>query len=199
MSTKKKNSSKNAKAALARNLIAGTKKAYPNGSTVLHFGGADHTVDEVTTKLQSIVDHRDAVVAAQTVATAKVEAETAQEPTLNAFMSDYVKFLRGVNGNGTEQLSGFGIAPTKARTPLTGEQLAAAKAKRDATLEARGITSKKVRNAIKGAVTGVTITPVTVVPAPSAGGAPAAAVAAPTPGASGPAPAATPPATTPRS
>jgi hypothetical protein len=110
-------------------------------------------------------------------------------------MSDYVKFLRGVNGNGTDALAGFGLTPTRARAPLTGEQLTAAKAKRDATLKARGITSKKARNAIKGAVTGVTITPVTVVPAPSAGAAPAAAVAAPTPAAT--APAATPPATTP--
>jgi|SRR5579859_3346211 len=189
MSKTNKNN-KNATADFVRHLLTGTKATYPNGSTVLRYGAVDHTVTEVTTNLQRYVDNRDAVVAAQTNATAKVEVENAQEPALLVFIDDYVKFLRSVCGNGTDALAVFGIAPVKARTPLTSEQLAARKAKANATRAARGTTSKKAKKAIKGAVTGVVVTPVTSPAAPSAGG-------APSPTASGTTPAATPPVPTP--
>jgi hypothetical protein len=194
MSSNNSNSkSKNVKADFVRHLITGTKATYPNGSTVLRFGAVDHTVNEVETTLQRFVDNRDAVVAAQTNATAKVEVENVQEPALLAFIGDYVKFLRGVAGNGTDALAVYGIPPLKARKPLTSEQLAAATAKRDATRKARGTTGKKEKKAIKGAVTGVVVTPVTSSPTPSSGGTPAPTASGTTPATTSPAP--TPPAT----
>ncbi len=60
----------------------------------------------------------------------------------------------------TAMLADFGIAPPKARTPMTAEQLAARAAKAKATRIARGTTSKKQKLAVKGDVTGVVVTPV---------------------------------------
>jgi hypothetical protein len=75
----------------------------------------------------------------------------------------------------------------KARQPLPTEKRAAATAKLRATRTARGTTSKKQKLAVKGDVTGVTVTPITT-PAPAS---PPAAPA-------GPAPVATSPVATPK-
>ena len=63
-------------------------------------------------------------------------------------------------GTQADVLADFGLAPEKARTPLTVEQKAAAAAKREATRVARGTKGAKAKKGIKGAVTGVVMTPV---------------------------------------
>ena len=172
---------KNQKANQVTQLISGTKKRFPNGSQKVTFGGADHTVDECTQALQSFVDNRTAVVTAEANAKAKVDAERAQLASLLAFIGEFVKFIRLTFGNAADVLAEFGLAPLKARVPLSAEAKAAAVAKRDATRAARGTTSKKAKKDIKGNVTAkLVVTPATPspepsptpAPAPPAGGAP---------------------------
>jgi hypothetical protein len=70
--------------------------------------------------------------------------------------------------------------PNDAMGQTQDTQLAARAAKAAATREARGTTSKKQKLAVKGNVTGVTVTPVT---APSAAPSPSAQPASPAPAA----------------
>ena len=77
------------------------------------------------------------------------------------------KLLRDVRGilavmfnNAPATLAVLEIEPPKVRAPLTAEERVVATAKLRATREARGTKSKKQKARIKGAVTGVTITPV---------------------------------------
>jgi hypothetical protein len=169
-----KNKGKNATAVLVRQLITGTKKRFPNGSQKLAFGGADRTVDTVTTTLQSFVDNRDAVEAAQTNAKAKVAAEREQIASLLAFIGEFVKFLHTTFGNQVDALADFGLEPTKAPTPPSAEAKAAAAAKRDATRKARGTKSKKAKKDVHGNVTAkLVVTPAAPSPEPSPAASPA--------------------------
>jgi hypothetical protein len=159
-------------------LIAGTKKRFPNGSQKLTFGGVDRTVDEITASLQSFVNNRTAVETAQADAKAKVDAERAQAPALLVLITEYVQFIRLTFGNQASALLDFGVPPPKTRAPLTAEQKAVAAAKRAATRQARGTTSKKAKRSIKGNVTAkLVVTPEGAPQQPSA--------AAPAPGGAG--------------
>jgi hypothetical protein len=150
MSTRQKN--KTTSADRAANLAAGTKKRFPNPNDNLEFGGATYTVASVIATLQSVVDLRGAVVAAQAAAKAKVQAETLQLPQLVPFIGAYTSFVRSRFGNSPEALGDFGLSPHKAPAPLTAEQKAVAVAKRDATRTARGTRSAKQKKGIHGQV-----------------------------------------------
>ena len=77
-------------------------------------------------------------------------------------MRDLRTFLRATFGTAATPLADFGLTPLKAPRPLDSEQRAAATAKLRATRLARGTTSKKQKLAIKGDVTGVLVTPVSL-------------------------------------
>jgi hypothetical protein len=161
-----KNNGKNSKAALVGQLIAGAKKHFPNGSTQLTLGGAPTTVDGVTSQLAGFVTNRAAVVAAQAAATTKVSAERAAMPALNALIDAFIAFVRLTFGTQADVLADFGLAPPRARTPMTAQQKAVAAAKRQATREARGTTSAKVKKAVHGNITAsLVVTPGTPAPA----------------------------------
>ncbi len=172
-----KGKGKNSAAALASNLIAGTQKHLASGS--LQFAGGTFTGPQIVTKLQQIVTLRGDVNAAKAATTVKVDAEKAQLPGLSDFMTALVQALKVAFGTQADVLADFGLPPTKARTPLTVQQKAAAAAKREATRAARGTKSDKAKKDIKGAVTGVVVTPVVAGPAAPAAAAP---TAVPTPG-----------------
>jgi hypothetical protein len=112
------------------------------------------------------------VNAARAATTVKVAAERAKAPALRAFMSALVQCVRVQFGTQADVLADFGLPPKKVATPLTVEQKAAPAAKRAATREARGTKSAKAKKGIKGAVTGVVVTPVVagapVAPTPTA-------------------------------
>ena len=135
------------------------------------------TVDDATGQLQALVTNRAAVVAAQAAAQAKVATERTQTPALDAFADAFEAFVRVQFGAQADVLVDFGLAPPKARTPLTSEQKAVAAAKRAATRAARGTTGKNAKQAVHGNVTAkVVVTPVTEGPAagpaaPATGGA----------------------------
>ncbi|HEY3820402.1 MAG TPA: hypothetical protein VGL81_24725 [Polyangiaceae bacterium] len=173
-----KNKGKDTAADLATTLIAGIQKRL--ATTQFQVAGGAFTAAQVIAELQQLVDLRAAVNAARAATTAKVAAETAQAPALRAFMSAIVQFVRTAFGGQADVLVDFGLPPKKARTPLTVEQKAAAAAKREATRAARGTTSAKVKKGIKGAVTGITMTP--IVAGPPAVQAPSAPTASPSTG-----------------
>jgi hypothetical protein len=160
---------KNEKAAAVTNIIAGAKKRLSGKQKVPQ---TTLTVDGVTAELQSVVDNRAATVAAQATAKAKVAAETAAMPALDALLKVFIAFIRLEFGNDAEAMADFSLEADKAPTPQTTEQKAVAAAKREATREARGTTSAKQKQAIHGNVTAtLVVTP--AAPAPAA--APAAA------------------------
>src|SRR5262245_2054034 len=127
------NSTKTQKATRVGKLIAGTRKRFPNGSQELTVGGAPVTGDALNQELQGFLDGREAVVAAQATVTARVAAEEARLPALNALIKAFIAFLRVTFGSDPAALADFGLEPPKARAPMNGEQMAAAAAKRAAT------------------------------------------------------------------
>ena len=79
-------------------------------------------------------------------------------------MAALVSYVKLTYSESPDVLADFGLPPKKVRTPLTAEQQAAANAKREATRTARGTTSKKAKQAVKGNVVGVSVTPVVAGP-----------------------------------
>jgi hypothetical protein len=173
----KTKTSKSRDAANAALMIAGIAKHYASISTVM-VDGASYTPAQLTASLQTLVDLRSAVDAARAAFEAKVENERSQLPALRKLVNALSTVVRGTFGNSPDVLTDFGITPRKAATPLTIEQKAAAAAKRSSTRQARHTMGTKQRQAIKGSVTGIVITPATA-PQPVA---PAPATSAPNPG-----------------
>jgi hypothetical protein len=171
------NSNKTDKATRVGQLIAGTKKRFPNANQTITLEGASVTVDAVTKQLQGFLDNRQAVLAAKATVKAKVAAENTQMPALNALIKALIAFLRVTFGNDPEALADFGLAPRKAPAPLTAEQKAVAAVRREATRAARGTKPPKQKKAIHGNVKAtLVVTPVETVgataPAPAAAATP---------------------------
>ncbi len=170
MGTNKKGSSgKGTQAALAAQLAAGALKHFPAG-TSLSVGGVTLTPAQIATQLNGYAALRTDVDTARAALSAKLAAEDAQAPAQNAFMSAFERIVRGSFGNQPDVMADFGLEPDKARTPLTVQQKAAAAAKREATRTARGTKGSKAKQAIKGNVPGVVVTPVTTEPPAAATG-----------------------------
>jgi hypothetical protein len=159
MSTRNTKASETAR---AQQLIAGMNKHYSNGPS-LTFESATYTPQQIVTGLQTLIALRAAVADARSAVKAKLAAEKEQLPSIEAMMAGLVQFLTLTFSKQPDVLADFGLAQKKTRTPLTVEQKAAAKAKREATRAARGITTKKAKKAVKGDVTGVVVTPVKAV------------------------------------
>src|ERR1019366_6064092 len=150
---------------LATTLIAGLQK-HLAAAGQLPVAGGTFTVAQIVVQLQKLVDLRTAVDAARATTMAKVAAEAVQAPALRVFMAAVVQFVRAAFGAQADVITDFGLAPRKVPTPLTVEQKAAAPAKRAATRAARGTKSTKAKKGIKGAVTGIILTPI-VAPQPA--------------------------------
>lgn len=162
--TKSLPSSKADVSARLQALIAGLQKHFPTGSFTI--GNVPYTTAALVQLFTGLMQ---AIAAANTAHSALTDAVAAMKATkaqVYPVVTGLRRILVGMYSGATQTLADFGIEP-KARTPLTVEQKAAAKAKRDATRKARGTTSKKQKLAVKGDVTGVTITPVTVAPTPA--------------------------------
>ena len=147
-------------------LIAGTTKVYPSGS--LTFGNATHPVVSLIQALQSLEQAMIALNTAQSASKDAASALRSLEVSVGPLLRDYKRFLLATFGMSAQQLAEFGLQPPKARTPLSTDKRAAATAKARATRTARGTKGKKQKLAIKGDVTGVTVTPIVVSPVPPA-------------------------------
>lgn len=177
-----KNEAKRDKATRVGQLLAGTRKRFPNGSETLTLDGASVTVDALTEELQGFLDDRAAVVAAQATVKAKVATENTRMPAAKALFKAFVAFLRVTFGRDAEALADFGLAPPRAPAPRIGEQLAAAAAKRAATRALRGTKTAKQKRAIKANVTTkLVVTPLEPAEATTSASAPVPPALAPAP------------------
>jgi len=152
----------------AQSLIAGVNK-HLSAMTSVTVAGQSLTPAQIVQSLQTLVDLRTAFLAAQASAKAKVSAETTQSPPLRALMSAFTAYVKASYLNSPEVLADFGLQ-TKPRALLTTEAQAAANAKRASTRAARHTMGSQQRKAVKGDVTGVTVTPIVAThptPAPS--------------------------------
>ena len=159
MSSSTSKSSKASVLARMQAIIAGTLKHFPNGSFTL--GNAPYTTSSLVALFQSLIDAIDALAAAQASAKDAVTAMRGVKAKVAPVYLDYKRFLLATFRTATPALSDFGLEPPKAPKPRSGEQMAAAAAKAEATRKARGTVGKKKKLTVKGDVTGVVVTPVT--------------------------------------
>ena len=141
-------------------IIAGTQKHFPNGSFTL--GTVTYTSASLVQVLQDLVSAMQARNVAETGAKDALTTVQATQAKVGPILRAYERLVLVTFAGATQTLADFGLAPPKARTPLTAQQLAARAAKAKATRIARGTTSKKQKLAVKGDVTGVVVTPVTL-------------------------------------
>jgi hypothetical protein len=177
MSTTTLKPTKAASLARMQAFVAGTQKHFPGQSITL--GNTVLTADALVQLFTSLAS---AITALDTAQASAKDAGTALrgiEAKVAPVAGDYKRFLLTTFGTAAQSLADFGLQPPKARTPMTTEQKAAAKAKAAATRAARGTTSKKQKLAVTGNVTGVQITPITVPAAPPPAAPPPAAQQAP--------------------
>lgn len=147
----------------AKQLIAGTDKHLASTAQVMLAGGS-FTAAEVTAKLQSLVKLRADVDAAKATTKARLADEKAAMPALRIFMDAYATFVKAAFGTAPDALADFGLHP-KTRAQPTVEAKAAAAAKGKSTRAARHTMGSRQRASVKGAVTGIVVTPI-VAPQP---------------------------------
>jgi hypothetical protein len=172
------NISKKTASTVAAGILPGLQKHFPNASQVLGLGGGT-TVAQATSKLETLIGNRTAVTTAQAAARTAVATEDSQLPALIAFLHALETFIRLNFDDSASALADFSLEPPKARTPQTAETKAIAKVKAKATREARGTTTKKAKQAIKGNVSVALVVtpdaaPAAATPAPAAPAAPVA-------------------------
>jgi hypothetical protein len=129
-------------------LIAGTQKHDPNGSFTI--GNATFTAASLLQLLQGLADTMTRRDEAKTAAADALTELRDVAARVKPLMAGYRAILLATYAGASQTLADYGLAPPKARTPLTVEQKAAAKAKREATRKARGTKGPKARLAIKG-------------------------------------------------
>ena len=175
------NNTKASQTTRATQLLAGFQKHLATMGN-LTLASVVYTPAQITTALGTLVALLAAVDTAKAATKAKLTAYEAQAPDLLSLMAALVSYVKLSFSESPDVLADFGLPPKTVKTPLTTEQQAVAVAKREATREARGTTSKKAKMSVKGNVVDVVVTPITAGPpvaAPSATpSAPATAVAA---------------------
>ena len=143
----------------ATQLLAGFQKHLAS-VTSLTLASMAYTPAQITAALQLLVAIYAAVDTAKSVVQAKLAAEKTQTPPLRSLMAALVAYVKVTYSESPDVLADFGLTPKKAATKLTTEEQMVAVAKRASTRVNRGTTSKKAKQAIKGDVVDVVVTPV---------------------------------------
>ena len=151
--------------ALMLAMMAGMQKRFPSGSFTL--GNNAFTTASLVQLFQSLVDAINAVNAAQASAQEAVATMRGVQARVGPVYLALKHMLLTTFGTAAQALADFGLEAPTAPAPKTVETKAAAAAKLRATRAARGTTSKKQKLAIKGNVSGITVTPITTTAAPS--------------------------------
>lgn len=138
-------------AILAGQLIAGIGKHLAT-IVQLMFASGTFTPAQVVAQLQTLIALRKGVSDARATLEAKLAAEAAQAPTLREFMLAFVAFVKATFSKSPDVLADFGLAPKKARTPLTAEETVAKVAKGKATRQARGTMGRKKKLLVRNEV-----------------------------------------------
>ena len=151
---------KNKESLLATQLVAGTQK-HLSLATQLFVDGDTLTAAETAAKLERFAKARRDVDAARAALAAALVDEKTIRRELRPFVVSFMGLVQVAFRTKPDVLADFGLAPKKARKPLTAEAQNLAIAKRASTREARGTMGKRKKLAIKGNVTGVVIAPIT--------------------------------------
>jgi hypothetical protein len=156
-------------------IIAGITKNLQNAQTPLALGGQSFTPASLIALFQSRIDAANQVAAAKAQWVDLGKKYATLNVTADLVARALKQYVMNVYGATSPVLADFGFTAAK-RTPLSVAEQTQAIAKRRATRKARNTLGKKQKAAIKGDVTGVTVTPVTAptTPAPVASPAPAA-------------------------
>jgi hypothetical protein len=127
-------------------IVAGTQKHFANASVT--FGNASHTSASLIALFQSLIAARQACdvadASAKDAMATRRQVEANVDPTLRAFEH----FLQVTFAGATGTLADFGLAPPKARAPLTTEKKAAAAQKRKATRALLGTKGKQQKKTV---------------------------------------------------
>jgi hypothetical protein len=134
-----------------RDLIAGTQKHTPTGS--LTIGNVTYAAPALVQLLGSLADAIDATDAARVRWQDALKNVKAARAKVGPVVTDYQAWVAATYAGAPSMLADYGVAPRKARTPLTVEQKAAAAAKRKATRAARHTMGKVQKKGVKGTVT----------------------------------------------
>jgi hypothetical protein len=180
MSTKKTNRSEQQSA--DQKLIDGLTK---HAATIpfLVVGGASHPTADIINAVQARLATATAALSTRATWLNAVKADADERSKTKVFVSGVRQALQVAFAGSIDTLADFGLTPRKPPAARTPEQKAAAAAKARATRVARHTMGAKQKKGVRGAVTGVVVTPVTAAQ-PSAAQPTAAAAA----GASAPAP-----------
>jgi hypothetical protein len=138
-------------------LIDGFTKHSATLATLV-IGGTSYKTTDVITIVQGLLNSAKAVVTSRATWQAAVAADKAERAKQKTFISGVRQSLLVAFGGSIDVLADFGLAPHKARTAPTPEQKQAAAAKAKATRAARHTMSTKQKKAVKGDVTGITVT-----------------------------------------
>ena len=155
--------------------------------------GVSTTTTNVIAKLQARIAAEQAVQPARATWQATVQQAGSQIAATKSVVSAVKQALLVAFAGQVDTLADFGLTPRKVRV-VTPEQKVAAAAKSKATRAARHTAGSVQKTGVKGAVTGVVVTPVTsapgtVVSTPGGSTAPVAAGSTTTSGGAAPAPA----------
>ena len=146
-------------------VIAGIEKHLQTVSS-LPLLGSTFTPADLVKLIQSRIDSAGTTTASKAAWHSTVVADEALNAKLTPVLRALRQYVINVFGEASPMLADFGFAPSK-RTPRTPEEKAAAAAKARATRAARHTMGTKQKKGVKGAVTGIVLTPVSA-PQPTA-------------------------------
>jgi hypothetical protein len=125
--------------------------------------GVPTTTTDIIAKLQARIAAEKAVPPARATWQATVQQARSQIAATKSVVSAVKQALLAAFQGQVETLADFGLTPRKVRV-VTPEQQVAAAAKSKATRAARHTAGSVQKKVVKGAVTGVIVTPVTSAP-----------------------------------
>ena len=132
----------------------------------LQLMGSAFTPAELVKLLQSRIDSAGAVASSKANFHSTVAADRALSTRVTQVVRALRQYVLNAFGSASPVLADFGFAPP-ARATRTPEQKAASAAKASATRKARHTMGPKQKKAVKGNVSGITVTPI-VAPQPAA-------------------------------
>jgi hypothetical protein len=133
-----------------RDLVAGTQKHPPSGQFTL--AGQEFTAQSLILALQSLENAISKVDTAKAGWNDALKELTTTRAKVDPVMGAYRSWVEAMYGTAPATLAEFGLAPRKARTPMTTEKKVVAVAKREATRTARHTAGPKQKAGIKGDV-----------------------------------------------
>src|ERR1700678_3635605 len=124
-------------------MVAGFTNNVPSSVTSVTIQGTTLTVAQILAQLTGIASRLSAVDSARELLKEAIATRAANMVADRTFVNDLASALKLMIGPSNQaQLASFGVAPTKARAPLSGEERTIASAKSKATRALRGTMGK---------------------------------------------------------